>query len=161
MTYFDYFFDRFFEPFFEEMKKPLMIEGNCDEKKHCEKKCGLTKTDKVSDIAKPWNKIDENWKKNDEGNYELEVTTGLDTNKVDIELNKKARTVTMKGEQINEDFSDDHKFYSSYSSSFVNMYSVPEDIDIDTVSVERGEKSLKLIGKSVVKEEKNPDIVKL
>ena len=161
MTYFDYFFDRFFEPFFEEMKKPLMIEGNCDEKKRCEKNCGLTKTDKVSDIAKPWSKIDESWKKNDEGNYELEVTTGLDTNKVDIELNKKARTVTMKGEQMNEDFSDDHKFYSSYTSSFVNMYSVPEDIDIDTVSVERGEKSLKLIGKSVVKEEKNPDIVKL
>ena len=161
MTYFDYFFDRFFEPFFEEMKNPLMIEGNCDEKKHCEKKCGLVKTDKTSDIVKPWSKIDDNWKKNDEGNYELEVTTGLDTNKVDIELNKKERTVTMKGEQMNEDFSDDHKFYSSYSSSFVNMYSVPEDIDIDTVSVERGEKSLKLIGKSVVKEEKNPDIVKL
>lgn len=153
---FTLFSDRFFDEFFEEAFKDFgttmkAIEGKDEKKEECKE---------VSKCSCKENKPIMNWEYGKGGNAKMSMYTGMIPENVQVVLDKKNRIVTVKGEETNEYSDDENRHYGKCSKSFTRCFHVPDDININTVSLDRNGKNL-VFNALKAKENEECDIVNL
>ncbi len=75
-------------------------------------------------------------------------TTNIPCENVTVTVNKKDRTLTFNGEKRNDCHKDDKSYSFQSYESFESTVSIPEDIDIDTVSADRENGMVKIMAKT-------------